>query len=380
MSITFAFQFNWSGDGVTWIDESVNIWGCDLRVGMPAPLASVAAIGTAALTLDNNTARYSPDNAASPLFGNLLPRRPMRITAIDGVTTWPIFSGYVDAIMPESGSFGGRLVKIACVDAIALLAFGRISLPLQIGQTADQLISQIVAQTYTPTATNYHVGSSPFDIAADAWTADHTAALSAIRECAESEFGRFFVQIDGTPTFLDRRYFFAPFTPALAINATSPATLTIGRDVASVFNVIKTVAHPRATLATIGVLAAARAPVLIPPVGPSGAGIRIVTLHFRDSAGGAIGGTNLQPLTAVTDYAINDRKDGGGSSYTTSPSFSIAVIDTRGSEITVQLSNNTPATLYATTLQVRGQAITTYDPLTQTQTDAASVTAYQKRT
>ena len=345
------------------------------------PIETVAQIGTCTLVLDNSTQRYSPDYVSSPLFGNVLPRRPIRIQATDGVSVWTIFAGYIERITPDAGSFGARQITIDAVDALALLAFQRISLPLQQNQRADQLIAQIVAQTYTPAATNYRAGSDTFDIAADQWTADRTAALDAIRECAESEFGRFFVQLDGTPTFLNRRFFFGAITPALTLDASSPIELSAARDVAHVFNVIKVVTYPRATLSTVSALAQANSPVLVPPIGPSGAGVRIVTLHFHDAAGNGIGGTNLQtPLTAYADYALNEAKDGSKGDYTVSAYTSVSVIDVRGSEVTVQMTNSALGVLYATKLQIRGQAITTYDPLTQTKADAISQSAYQKRT
>ena len=43
MAITFAFQFNWSGDGVTWIDESTNVWGCDIHAGMHDRVSGAAS-------------------------------------------------------------------------------------------------------------------------------------------------------------------------------------------------------------------------------------------------------------------------------------------------------------------------------------------------
>jgi len=34
MTITFTFAINWSGDGVTWIDESANVLSSHLQLGM----------------------------------------------------------------------------------------------------------------------------------------------------------------------------------------------------------------------------------------------------------------------------------------------------------------------------------------------------------
>ncbi len=381
MPTTFLFEFNWSGDGITWIDEAANVFGAKIESGMSGGLLdSVAALGTCVLTLDNATQRYSPDYAAGSLYGTLLPRRQMRVRATDGVTFWPIFRGLVDRIVPEAGAFGRRRVVIECVDGIALLAYQRVSLPLQTNQRADQLIAALVSAAYTPPVTNYHASAETFDIAADGWLADQTPALEAIRQCAESDFGRFFIARDGTPTFYDRRSFFAPLTPALTLNA-HPFALIVRRDAETIFNVVKVIAHPRATVGLVSVLAQANGALHIPPIGPGGPGTRKVTLHFRDATGNIIGGTGvIIPLVAYTDYAINEKADGSLGDYTTSPYFAIAAPDVRASEITLTLQNSALGPLFATKLQVRGQPVTTYDPVTQTREDTASQSAYQKRT
>lgn len=381
MPTSFLFEFNWSGDGTTWIDESANVFGAKIAAGMPPGFPeSVAQIGTCILTLDNASQRYSPDYASGALFGSLLPRRQMRVRATDGVSTWPIFRGFIERIAPEAGAFSRRRVVIECVDGIALLAHQRVSLPLQTNQRADQIIAALVSATYTPPATNYHAGTDAFSIAADGWLADQTTALKAIRQCAESEFGRFFIQTDGTPTFFDRRYFFVPVSPPLTLNA-NPFALIVRRDAEQVYNVIKVIAHPRATVGTLSVLAQANGALHIPPVGPSGPGTRTVTLHFRDATGNIIGATGvITPLVPNTDYTINEKADGSLGDYTTSPYFAIATPDVRASEITLTLQNSALGPLFATKLQVRGQPVTTYDPVTQTREDAASQAAYQKRT
>ncbi len=381
MPTSFRFEVNWSGDGVTFSDESANVLQAQVKLGMGAGfLSAVADVGTCALTLDNATMRYSPDNAAGALYGQLVPRRQLRVRATDGLTTWTIFRGFIERIAPEAGVYGRRRVLIEGVDAIALLKFQRISLPLQQNQRADQLIATIVSATYTPPATNYRPGNDTFDVAADQWNAEHTAALSAIQQCAESEFGRFFIQRDGTPTFYDRRWAFAPLTPALTLNA-SPITLAVRRDADQVYNSVKVIAHPRATLSLIGVLAQANSALRIPPIGPSGAGVRDVTLRFRDaSTGQFVGGTGLiVPLVPYVDYAINEKPDGSLADYTASPYFALSVTAALATEIKLRLQNSALGALYATKLQVRGQAIIAYDPLIFSREDTGSQAAYQKR-
>ncbi|GEM_PF-1252078 len=504
MPTTFTFEIDWTNTGV-WVDESANVFAARIQIGMEpgAALESVVAhVGTCTLTLDNATQRYSPDNASGPLYGNLLPRRPVRVRASDGVSTWMLFRGYVQQIAPQAGPQGRRQAIITCVDALALLRSARISMDLQQNKRADQLIAGIVnlalgapaasgtltfsanpasgdsvtiagttytfRTTLTPAAyevkigatredtaanlkaainsesgygtlyasgtlrlpgivaslsanvltvtatlpgaagnsytlaknssaitlsgstfsggadyptglTSYAAGNESLAIAADRWIAARTLALDAVEEATRTEQGRFFVQRDGTLTFYERRRFFKPLVSALALN-TDPFELDAAQGIGNVWNVVKVTSYPRATVGALDVLARASTVMRIPPRTPTGPGMRTVSLHFRDSAGNVIGGTGLAlPLVGGTDYTVNDRPDGTGFDYTSSPAFAFGTLDVRGSEIVIPMLNYATGPLYVTKLQVRGQAITTYDPVTQTQEDAASQAAYLKR-
>lgn len=380
MATTFSFQVDWT-NSASWVDESANVLSCMLALGFADLFDSAAEPGQCTIRLDNSTRRYSPDFAAGALYGNLLPRRPIRIRATDGVSTWTLFRGFLDSIQPEPGIYGSREVALSAVDGIALLAAARISLPLQVDQRADQLIQTLVSLVYTPPATDYRVGSETYELAADRWSADRTSALDAIRECADSDFGRFFVQRDGTPTFYDRRWFFAPPSGTLDL-ADQPLTLELTRDARHIYNTVNVIAHPRDQVAVTGVLARAVNAITIPPIGPDGAGTRKVRLRFRESASGQfIGGRDLiTPLVPYTDYVINEQKDGSGVDYTTSPYVSVTVADVRGSEMSVIFTNSALGPLRVILLQVRGKPVLHFDPLTVTREDATSQAAYQMRT
>src|SRR5436305_955679 len=129
MATTFTFEIDWTNSG-SWVDESTNVFSARLKIGMGPSGALdelVARAGTCTLTLDNSTQRYSPDYASGPLYGNLLPRRPVRIRATDGVSTWTLFRGYVERLSPQAGPQSRRTVTITCVDVIALLHNTRVS-------------------------------------------------------------------------------------------------------------------------------------------------------------------------------------------------------------------------------------------------------------
>src|SRR5512140_1412291 len=81
MSTSFLFEVDWANSG-TWVDESARILSARIRSGFKEGTALtelVAPVGACTLVLDNSTQRYSPDYGSGPLYGNLLPRRPIRV-------------------------------------------------------------------------------------------------------------------------------------------------------------------------------------------------------------------------------------------------------------------------------------------------------------
>lgn len=80
--------------------------------------------GNATVVLDNRDRRYDPTYAAGPYYGNLLPRRQIRIDATtDAVTYYNIFVGFIDGWPVNLTNAGyDSTVTITCYDALGLLA------------------------------------------------------------------------------------------------------------------------------------------------------------------------------------------------------------------------------------------------------------------
>jgi hypothetical protein len=228
---------------------------------------------------------------------------------------------------------------------------------------------------------NYQTSSETFDTIGDRWIESRNACADIVRDGAQSDQGKAFVQTDGTVTFWTRDSLFAPLVSLLSLDGTRKFSALVPTDVGRVYNEVNVTIIPRSTLGTVGVLAQIVQPVTIPPRQSDGSpGTRTLHLPFHDDFGNPCGGTNLQlPLVAHTDYAVNDRANGTGFDYTVSPSFSFGPIRPKGSQVEIVLKNTASGPLYVTLLQVQGQAVTIYDPLTQTFADAASQADLGKR-
>lgn len=80
--------------------------------------------GNATVVLDNRDRRYDPTYSAGPYYGNLLPRRQIRIDATtDSVTYYNIFRGFIDGWPVNLTNAGfDSTVTVTCYDALGLLA------------------------------------------------------------------------------------------------------------------------------------------------------------------------------------------------------------------------------------------------------------------
>jgi len=80
--------------------------------------------GNATVVFDNRDRRFDPTHASGPYYGNLLPRRQIRIDAtVDSVTYYNIFRGFIDG-WPVNLTDAGydSTVTVNCYDALGLLS------------------------------------------------------------------------------------------------------------------------------------------------------------------------------------------------------------------------------------------------------------------
>ena len=87
--------------------------------------------GTMTVTLSNRDRRFDPLFAAGPYFGQLKPRRQVRLRAVWSATSYTIFTGWVSGWPQDYGA--GRtdaVVVVECVDALAHLADAGMSINL----------------------------------------------------------------------------------------------------------------------------------------------------------------------------------------------------------------------------------------------------------
>jgi hypothetical protein len=227
----------------------------------------------------------------------------------------------------------------------------------------------------------YDVARTYPALAAHHWIKDKTPVLTAIQEVTDSEQGQFYQRADGTVTWKNRDYQFNLVAQAYAatIENAAPGTDTSPEYVGTmtvdeVFGIVNVSASPHDTHA-IGVIARPTSIISVP-----GKSTRKLTLKFFDpDTGVPCGAQTIQAITPITDWVANERKDGKGVDYTpgvnpallNGPYLTISYIIT-ATGIDLTFTNIATGTLYLTKFQVRGVAITSYSPITQTTTNNAA--------
>ncbi len=374
MPTRFTLEVDWAHDG-TWADETARVERVRIRSGFERAGAPVAAVGRCAITLRNHDRRYSPGNASGPLYGQLLPRRRVRVRATDGAQTWTLFWGYIERITPDAGAQGRGLCEIACVDGLDLLARQRIGVAHAESKPVAQAVAELVGAVYTPPATSYQDNGDALTHYGREWLPEYTTALDALRDVCRAVYGRFFLARDGTASYWARDSLQNPAVSAvLNLDASTPLEeMDVQIGVADVINLAQVTVFPVEAVGAPLTLWQAHTVLRIAP-----GQTRVIHAPFRDENGERVAATDVQPLQPHTDYVVNEWRDGNGCDYTTDPAFAIQM-DVEATRAAITLTNTATGPLYVTLLQVRGRPIRTYDPITAEAADATSQATYERR-
>ena len=106
----------------TWVDVTDYTRNISIRRGRSTDLEQFPT-STASLTLDNRDRRFDPFNIAGPYYGDLTPRRQIRITADTGSGYVPVWRGWISGWPIEYSEAGFDVTTtIECFDILGLIA------------------------------------------------------------------------------------------------------------------------------------------------------------------------------------------------------------------------------------------------------------------
>lgn len=159
-AITFQVFCDWDNDGsyntapsnglLVGDDISRFVKDVQITLGNSDPDDIVASVGKCTIRVDNRSRYFSPANTASPLYGKLVPNIPVLVKVTDGVNVWPRFAGFIQSVVPTSGTRLGRECIILCTDYLGKLQAHQLSIPIIAGQTGDVLAKTVVNAVINP--------------------------------------------------------------------------------------------------------------------------------------------------------------------------------------------------------------------------------------
>jgi hypothetical protein len=199
----------------SWTDVTAylsNVEAVSIQRGRQHEFDTVQA-GTATLLLDNDTGYFTPDNADSPYYPYIKPRKRIRISATYRGASYPLFTGYIKGWPPSRPILGMTRVRLDCLDALGGV-IGNTSIPSQTLINAATTGTGIIAYDALTGNTDQLANFAPF------------TRISCSR--AGSSFsGTYTITVNGETT------------SAIAVNATTATVMTaiealpsVGPDVA----------------------------------------------------------------------------------------------------------------------------------------------------
>lgn len=155
--------------------------------------------GSCTVTLHDPDGKYNPRNAASPLYGYLLPMRQLRVTATFGGVTYGLFHGFITDIEADP-DIATRTATITCMDLFTWLRRSRPVVPLKNNYTVGQLFGVILdaARWYGAAWRDLSAGGKVVPEFSLDGTVD---LLAASEDLLNMDGGLFFIAGDGKATY-----------------------------------------------------------------------------------------------------------------------------------------------------------------------------------
>jgi hypothetical protein len=210
--VTVQFYIDWDNDGTVASGAFENYENVTSKVlGISTPIRwdfgrdtarslSKIKAGEVTIELKNYDKLYSPDNASSPLVGNLGPGKPVLIRAIHKNVTYNLFWGYIDdfEINPFQDT---QSVTLTCTDALG--KFGEnlaTTILYESIQTGDAVGKVLDAVGWSGSKRSIDAGATTIR-----WFwVDGEPALDAINDIVASEGGSSIAFIDASGNFCFR--------------------------------------------------------------------------------------------------------------------------------------------------------------------------------
>lgn len=156
--------------------------------------------GLANIVFDNNDRTFDPEYASSPYFGQIIPKRQVRVSSGNIIQFFGLIDDWNLSYAPE----GDSTAAAACSDATSAFATQTIATRTNTVQKSGERINEILSlpEINWP-ETQRNIDTGQMTLGADT-IADNTNALGYFRLIEQSEPGSFFIGKSGSVVFRDR--------------------------------------------------------------------------------------------------------------------------------------------------------------------------------
>lgn len=153
--------------------------------------------GQADIELNNHDRTFDPKYADSPLVGQIVPRREIRISSNDAV----VFYGWVDDWNLSYLPNGDSIAQATCYDAFAILAGQTLTAGTPVEQLSSARIIDVLDDPLVNwSASNRNIDEGIITMGTQEIT-EGTNALSYLQKITQTEEGLLFISKDGDVTF-----------------------------------------------------------------------------------------------------------------------------------------------------------------------------------
>jgi hypothetical protein len=185
--------------GERFFDITDRLVTAQIRRGKSQALDRIDA-GVVSVTVDNSDRLFDPLYEAGPYFGQLIPRRAVRVTSND----LPVFVGFVDDFDIQYEPGVQSVVRIDASDALSVLTSAGLEEFTPDSELSGARINTILDLPEIDWPADLRDIDPGNSTMLDADVSEGTSALTYMQLVANSEFGTLFLSKDGKISFRER--------------------------------------------------------------------------------------------------------------------------------------------------------------------------------
>jgi hypothetical protein len=185
--------------GERFFDITDRLITCTVRRGKSQGLDRIDA-GVVAVTVDNSDRQFDPLYEAGPYFGQLVPRRSIRVSSNDE----PVFVGFIDDFDIQYEPGVQSVVRIDASDAFSVLANSGLEEFTPDSELSGARINTVLDRPEVDWPAELRDIDTGNSVMLDVDVSEGTGTLEYLQLVANSEFGNLFLAKDGKITYRER--------------------------------------------------------------------------------------------------------------------------------------------------------------------------------